>query len=453
MAARRRRWVAIAVMVIGIVLGLSAVQGQQPLSNDEDLARQILAQVNDWRISEGLAPLRPNRVLQTLAEDQAQHIRGRLRSGPVVDFHVDAEGRSPRQRAVQLYGWPTYGLRDQIHIGENAAVGTVRTAMTYWRGSDVHRRAALSPVYREVGVAVLPTSDDDFLFMVVFGARPGVLPALYDPVDHALLLTDERSNYGPVAGSSLRVEVLDADGVRILSPQVWRARLDLPPEANGPVIVRYTAARYEALSLVDLARDRMIVADTLALLPAERLLVRGAFVPVPTASATPTSPPSAPTRTPTASATPFRFVLPSLTPTPSRTPTSSVTPTPSLTPTPVPLDQADLILTYNANGLTLRSARVPVNLTGLTLGTGQRSVSISAWTRVSAFPVDAFPRNHCLVVEQTGRSTTAPTECAFIRAQILLDANRVFWTAPFTVSRDGVPVGACSASPCAVDLP
>ena len=78
------------------------------------------------------------------------------------------------------YNWPTYTRPEQITVTEIAYDGrTVSAAMTFWRGSTIHRNAALNEIYREIGVAAMP-HDDGYLYIVVLGARPNVLPALVD---------------------------------------------------------------------------------------------------------------------------------------------------------------------------------------------------------------------------------------------------------------------------------
>src|SRR5215831_14604247 len=86
----------------------------QPVAVDPpatDPATQVLALLNDWRIQQGLWPLKVNPTLQAMAEAQAQYVVANMGSINVEsDYHLDALKQMPAQRAIRApYLWPTYG--------------------------------------------------------------------------------------------------------------------------------------------------------------------------------------------------------------------------------------------------------------------------------------------------------------------------------------------------------
>jgi uncharacterized protein YkwD len=150
----------------------------------------LIARLNEWRISTGTWPLKPNSTLRDMARAQAQYLIS-LPSLP-DDLHADAKGRGPRQRALDpAFQWPHYATSERVAIGENAYVGaSLDRAIGYWQNSQIHREAATNPGYREVGVAIVPHPLGS-LYVVVFGARPNVLPALLDPASGTLYISAE----------------------------------------------------------------------------------------------------------------------------------------------------------------------------------------------------------------------------------------------------------------------
>ena len=163
--------------------------------NDPTLALKLFAQLNDWRIQEGHAPFQSNPILTEMAIEQAAFVRYQDVIGDIETYHIDQFGTSPRVRAFQRFGWQPFGNPDQIEIGENAGIGTINFALDYWRNSEIHRRAALSDIYREAGVAAIPNGKTDAIFIAVFGARPNVLPITFDPRDAHYVLNTKFDNF------------------------------------------------------------------------------------------------------------------------------------------------------------------------------------------------------------------------------------------------------------------
>jgi uncharacterized protein YkwD len=414
------------------------IRAQGP-ENDRAAATEILGLINEWRLEQGLWPLRPNSTLEAMAVAQARFIFARADSlTDPADFHRDAAGLFPAQRAVRPpYNWPSYGSDTaRTEIGENAGVGSPRFVMNFWKGSATHTRATLSDVYREVGVAALPRPDRTFVYMIVFGARPGVLTAQVGPQGNTLLLSNDRSRYAPVAPENQRIRLFDSNGVSLTPNGPWSSVVPLPSGQSSPVFVLFTNGETQSLVAVDIVRD-------VAILPANAAIV--AQRPTSTASATPL-----PTGTPTATATsqsqPTRA---------AGTPSASATATASAATTAPGPTRPGLALIYNANTLFVLNATTgAVNLSNLSIGNETSRSTMERWLLVASFPANAFPAGHCLSVTTLGTTPSPPSACRFLRSELNVSASRAYWTqGEFTVRLGDTEIGRCSADAGRCDVP
>jgi uncharacterized protein YkwD len=204
----------------------------------------LIAALNEWRISTGLWPLRPDKTLEQMAVAQAEYVRSLPEIPDGGEIHTGPGGENPRQRAVD-YGWPCYGASDRVAVTEIAYVGAGKdAALLFWENSPIHRQSALSAAYREIGVAALP-HPYGFLYIVVLGARPNVLPALIDPVGGLLYLSTERYEYASTGGGIqevVQVQVIpSADGpVDDAAWMPWALTLPAPEGLGGPFYVVYS---------------------------------------------------------------------------------------------------------------------------------------------------------------------------------------------------------------------
>lgn len=416
------------------LLLIAAVPAQQtgPPADDR-AALELIAQVNAWRVEQDLWPLRLNPTLQALAMDQARFLLTLDPLPSAGDLHIGAGGTTPPQRAAAApYNWPAYG-RDQIAIGENAALGSVRSALSFWRGSDIHRRAALNAAYREVGAAALPRGRDT-LFIIVFGARPDVLPAFYNTLNSKLYLTSERYQYAPGARiqNVTQVRLFGADGQPLTADWIpWQLTMDIPAGAGSTVYVLYSDGQRQALAEASVRNG--------VLLPG---LLPGAQPPA--ASATPSR---------AASATPPRVpatAAPAASATASPPPPAAVTATPPTLalPTAIPTAAPSAQLLYDRTSLTLLNvAGRPLDISALAFTGSQLSFSARTWAQVADVPLAAFPNGHCLQLVVSGSAPAAPPECRFVRSMVQLAAGRTFWTmGDFNVLIGSTPVASCPAA-------
>ncbi|HLV37191.1 MAG TPA: CAP domain-containing protein [Spirillospora sp.] len=417
-----------AVCIAFIILLVFHIPGQ---AQDEALAMEIIARVNAWRIREGVWPLKPNDTLKNMALQQAQYIA----SLPALpdDLHVDGRGLRPRERALLTpFNWPYYELPGQIAIGENAALGTPDYALEFWQESALHARTALNPAYREVGVAALPYRNT-ILFIVVFGARPDVLPALVDPRDgRTIYLTNERFEYARFHDSmqvATKIQVFDSVGRPIYDEPIdWTQRISVPVEAGDAVYILSSDGEHSVISPVDLSRDRAIL--PVATVPTEAPVVTTEAAPEIAATPT-TAPVIQPTMTPVVVATDL---------------------------VPQPDEQPDLLILYSNDTLDV------LNVSGATADWrtlafhGTIDFPFTHFTRVTQFPLEALPNRHCLQIRsQTISGDVVKQEnCSWVRSLITVSPDRLFWAqGPFEVQHNGLTITTCEpgAGVCVVDLP
>lgn len=424
-------------------VSLSGIQAQ---AQDEALALQVIAQINAWRISEGMWPLKPNDTLEAMAIDQAAY----LVSLPDLpdDFHAGPTGLQPRARALRSpYNWPHYALETQIAIGENAGVGTIASAMRFWRSSTLHTNTILNDDYREIGVAALPYNDEH-VFIVVFGSRPDVLPALVNPADETTIyLSNEAFAYASFYDSIQAVTELtlfDADG-RPLSdePVDWAETITVPAAAGDEVFILASDGEHQVLSAVDLDADRAIVPGHIPVLVADA--VTGAQ---PQAVITATVEAIKPTSLPLEPTVVATEVQPTAVPTQAE---------PTAVPT-VMAPEPDLLILYTRDTLdVLNVSGVEVDWSALSFE-GAISFPFTQWARVTEIPVNAMPANHCTQIRSgalTGAVVVAEG-CRWVRSLIQINPDRLFWTqSPFDVRLNDSTLVTCQpgAGVCSVSLP
>lgn len=394
------------VALLGIVIALwtTPAQAVPPAAGIE---QQLLAALNGWRQEEKqLWPLQSNDQLTALARQQAQY----LLSLPELpdDIHLGPGGSTPQDRA-RAAGWPTYGRPEQITIGEIGQVGPgVQEAIEFWQKSDVHHRTVMNPAYREVGIAVLPHRFG-YLFIVVFGARPNVLPAQVDPAQGLLYLSDERFSGAARAGDWLyraqEVRLFDDDGQPLTGWQPWQPTLPLPAETGDLLVVVYRTASAETLDVIHLDRDRVFLPGAMDGAPEE-------IMAVPSVTAT-----RAPMRTPSVA-----------TPTPRL-----ATATPSAVPkaTGTPDAHPDVLVLYDARSLALInvSGRA-LDLTGLEIVGADETLPVTRWqTPWLSGSLTAFASGDCLQVWAWTEADDLPlpTGCRYRRGVINVAPEARFW--------------------------
>lgn len=430
------------VLVLAALLGRPIpARAQQP----PRVVPELIAALNAWRMERGLWPLKPNRTLDELALDQAEYLLTLpdLPEGGAI--HQDASGGGPKDRARQApFNWPTYGRPDQIALDEIAYVGhDADEAIAFWKSSSIHTASSLNPAYREIGVAALP-HPYGYLFIVVLGGRPNVLPALADSAGDAVYLSNDTFRV-PGADATwiyqaTQVRFFDAEGRPLGSGWLdWKPALPLPDAAGDRIFVAYTDGKQTALSEVTLATGQ-------ALLPGAAIAVAAAPTPTPTAPPAPTSPPVSGSGV--------------LIPAPTVTPSATIaTPTaPQATATQSTLSA--LLVIYDRRSLALvNMTNKALNVSQIVLAQGDETLPVAAWnTPWLAAPLDALPGQDCLQVWAWDEPSevSPPGECRYQRGVINVAPDDRFWTdGGFEVRQGSVVLAICpgGAGKCAVALP
>ncbi len=405
-----------------------------PTLDAEQLA--VVATLNEWRVSQGLWPFKINETLQQMALDQARYVLSLPAIPAGGDIHIGPGGKQPAERASG-YGWPYYNTAAQVAISEIAYVGAnLDAALAFWRGSSIHSGAVTNPAFREVGVAVLPHSLGD-LYLVVLGARPDVLPVLYEPQSGILYLSSER--YRWAAGDRIQ----DVTGIQVLaSPtsaidpaawQPWSLTTAAPPLSAAPFAVALTDGPHQVITEVNPVVD-------IAWLPGNLGLAAGGMAAAPqnNAAATPAAPaPGQPPQTAQPTAVP---------------------------PTPAPPTitaagdgSTDILLVYDAVSLTIVNVSGDTfDLTGLVLSGGGTSVPIEQWaTQWLTVPLNEFPAGDCLQIWRWDYTDPGQApECRYRRSAIYIQPEKLFWTGPFELRQGDAVLAACvpGLARCEADL-
>jgi hypothetical protein len=347
------------------------------------------------------------------------------------------------------YNWPTYGRPEQIAEEEIAYAGyNVKAAIQFWQTSTIHRDTVQNPAYREIGIAVLP-HPYGHLFIVEFGARPNILPALVDSNAGLIYLTNESFSgaaHGPWIYNADRVRLFDSEG-RPLNQDwlAWQPTLPLPNLPGDRLFVAYASGSLQSITEVRLDTD-------IVLLPGVQLpAVTSTPSPAPTRTPTattlpPTAPSAATTRVPSAT-------LPAGAPSVS---TAVATPTVAVSPTA----KQDILLVYDSHSLALvNTSGHTLDLTSLVLVQGSTTLAVTSWaTAFLNVPLTAFPARDCLQVWAWTEPSALnpPSICRIQRAVLNLAPDRLFWTkADFQVRSGDTTLGTChvGAGQCGFALP
>jgi uncharacterized protein YkwD len=251
-------------LVIGFALCLVTTAGrtvaQVEIGQDDPAAAlAVIAYFNEWRLSVGSPPLKPNDTLHAMALDQASYLASLPEIQGGNEMHIGRNGEGPRERAVYpQFNWTTYG--GQPAIAEVGAAASEEWAFNFWKESDIHRETITNPLMREVGVAAV-NHPWGHVYIAVFGSRPDVLPALVDPRTNLLYLTQDGWKFGVGNQPSANIFLFDADGRPLNNgaAQPWASSIPIPENVIGKLYVLYDDGISKSLMAVDLVQDRVIL--------------------------------------------------------------------------------------------------------------------------------------------------------------------------------------------------
>ena len=422
-----------------IMLAIAPVP--QPVAAQNDLAasQAMVQAINGWRLELDLWPLRENATLERMAYDQASYILSLPAIPAGGSIHAGATGAGPMERAhFPQYDWPAYGRSDNTAIGEIAYVGrSPSAARGYWETSTVHRTAALNAAYREIGVAALPHRFG-YVYIVVFGSRPNVLPAIADVQTDLLYLSNERYEWArnPWIQNVRRVRLFDGEGRPLSSDwTLWDSTIPLPEDAGDEIFVEYI----DENNVVALAKVPLDSAAS-ALPPSTR--APATATPRPTQTVFAPTATSQAMQTGTATHQAMQTVRPG-----TATPTQS-----AVVVVPTPSASNNVLLLYDARSFTLiNSGQTPLNVRELVFqGGGGTTFRVTAWeTQWLSGSLTALAGSDCLQAWSWQETSTLaqPTRCRQRRSVLTLSPTALFWKqGDFEVRLNNQLLAVCSAS-------
>lgn len=418
------------MVLVMLMLGNGVVNTAQSREPDRVAALKMLALLNAWRLDKGRAPLKANETLERLALYQANYLMS-LNQIKTAEIHKGRNGEDVTTRArYREFAWDEYasGL---VQVTEIAAVNSQQNSLSFWRGSSVHREAALNEAYREVGIVAIPHRFG-YVYIVVLGSRPNVLPVQIHPYTGELYLTAELSGYATKNAGFIR----QPSRVRLLSMEqdpltewfAWQPTMPMPADYGNQFIVEYSDGRVTAQWAFDYLNDTMVI---------------DAYIPPePTATATSTPP------EPTPTAVEPEFVA-----------TDELNPVVVVTDVPPTVEAGELLILYDAGSLTITNqSSKTLDIAKLVLVGHGGSLPVSWWEAVS--PVNPFKPGDCVlawVPEITFAKPAKPAACfTNLRAErSRLTSGDRFWLEDFEVRLNDRVIGSClgSAGQCVIDLP
>jgi uncharacterized protein YkwD len=388
---------------------------QRTRQPDRDAALEVLGLLNEWRLEEGLLPLKMNPTLEELALYQAEYVMSLRITPNGTDIHVGRNGEGILQRALfDQFDWPFYGRPERITVGEIAAVNSAEEALAFWHSSPPHRRTVTNDDYREIGIAAF-AHPFGHLYIAVLGAEPDVIPSLVHPETHTLHLGNEYSQYATWNNwikEVTEIRLFDGMGRPIQDDWIpWTPTIELPNNVGDQAFVLYTDGNVEVMSRVDLERD---------------IIVLPGYYPPPDPE-----------------------LLLQLTP--------QATAAPTFTPEP---PRPELLIVYDNRSLTIiNQSRRALNLGFIELEGENFTLPMSWWSDVGNANIYQFPAGDCVQTWSGGEfnSPRKPSECRVLRSgRSNMRPNQLFWTTGnFDVLQDGEVVATCEvgARLCEVDLP
>jgi uncharacterized protein YkwD len=157
----------VLVLLAGTLAASARPEARVP--DPPEVARRILALANDFRRSQGLAPLAAEPRLAAAARDFADVLAG------TGHLDHDADGRTPSQRASAAgYGWCMVAENIALE-GRSAGFESAELAQALvdgWIQSPGHRRNLLAADATQTGIAIARSPRSDRWFAVQMFGRP-----------------------------------------------------------------------------------------------------------------------------------------------------------------------------------------------------------------------------------------------------------------------------------------
>ena len=248
----------------------------------------LIDAVNNLRAANGLPALQMNGILMSIAQGHSDY---QAAIGQVT--HTGAGGTCPRDRAVAA----GYGGGGTFFISENIAGGTdlsVAEVISWWLGDAPHTQTMLGASYQDIGAGV-SVSNGFVYYTIDVGYMSG------SGSNNPPAATVTPGGPTPIPIYMVQTATPKPDGSIIHVVQSGQTLIGIA------IAYDMTVAEIKALNY--LTSDAIYVGD--------KLIIRPAGTPGPTATSTATTTPTRaptstrhPTRTPTASSTPIDTSIP-----------------------------------------------------------------------------------------------------------------------------------------------
>lgn len=276
-------------LIIGVFSQPSPVQAQAGTPSE------MLLEINNLRVSSGLAPMKVNNYLMLSAQNHADWIAATGQGG-----HVGEGGSSATDRAHAV-GYPGPLVTENWARGPGLTV--TKCIYDSWN-DDAHMDNMLDPGRKEFGAGVALDAQGFTVYVVNFSK--------YD-----------------TGGENL--PSVTPGGPTITPAPIIQPLTAATPQADGSIIhvVQYgqtlwAIADIYGVPLADILALNNLTADS-AIYPDERLLIVAGSGETPSGSQTPATPPAVTaTRAPSATPTPTPTLMRTSTPTPTPTPRVSI---------------------------------------------------------------------------------------------------------------------------------
>ncbi|MEL7236681.1 MAG: CAP domain-containing protein, partial [Chloroflexota bacterium] len=228
---KRLQITALLVFMVALVPG-SGVSAQNSI---EEL--RLLTLINDYRLSENLAPLVLNDTLNSMAAVHANY----LLTEPdinAINVDINAQGDDIEQRArYDRFAWEGYHSTRQLSIDDASVEGQSELfALNWWLGSNLYADIIVDPTWREVGIATRAYNQDtgSNIYIAVFGSRPNGFTAVADAQRNRIYLSREQAEFatqnGPRAGEFVddvtEFRLLDLNGNALTDFEIWRPAIN-----------------------------------------------------------------------------------------------------------------------------------------------------------------------------------------------------------------------------------
>ncbi len=224
--------VVLTVLLASAILIAAGPLDSTVYAQDQNPPELLVNLINSLRLDQGLDPYRRFRLLDAAAQRHADDLSTAGFADP-NDPGRGSDGTSAEDR-IREAGYLPWTSQDQMVVGENVWVGqgVPGDVLASFREDPSHRENLLSEAYREIGVGFATDPRGQGYYVLVFGARPNVLPIFIndgavatESREVAIRLTNERVRPGgsgtAFIGEAIEIRISDEPTFDGLSWRPW----------------------------------------------------------------------------------------------------------------------------------------------------------------------------------------------------------------------------------------